>query len=462
MSFTPITMTGTVRLADGTPASQAEVTFTLSAPISDGSDLVAATPVVATCDAQGAFSVVLNANDDPTTMPRGTSYGVLIQQDGRTLDRFSVVVPHDATGATVDLFTLAPVSTSPPAVQYVAGVQAGEGIAVTPAAGGAVEVSSPELIGHEAATKSVHGIEDTAGLARLVDVPGVPPPLVQVTGPYTLQLTDAGATVEVDSATATQVLIPPHSDVPFPVNTLIEVDQAGDGAVTIAAGDPAVLIESPNGTTTTNARYSSATLRQRAIDEWVVEAGVAAPPSVPRSARIYTPPRYYFNPGRVDNTGSGTTYGDGDCLGMPFIVESRQRFDRIQHRLFSTGSAGGKLRLGLYADNNEDPGNLIVDAGQGGAASGDPPVELAIDVTLDPGLYWIAVVMQNIAALATKPQLLATRGYPGDCPGVWNRRPTDIGYVFPKMTGVTGALPAVWASNDQAAFTVRVAMRAAA
>ena len=98
MSFTQVTVTGTIYLA-GTvkPAIGAKVNMTLSSYITDGDSVITpSTPQTATCDSTGAFALSVVANDDPTTTPTGTYYTVVITSPtgGSTLDNFTTVVSY--------------------------------------------------------------------------------------------------------------------------------------------------------------------------------------------------------------------------------------------------------------------------------------------------------------------------------------------------------------------------------
>lgn len=91
---------------------------------------------------------------------------------------------------------------------------------------------------------------------------------------YTLALTDAGTTVEITSASAVSITVPPNSSVAFDVGTVIELCQYGAGQVTIAPGS-GVTLRTATGTLTTRAQYSTVSIRQRATDEWVVSGDLS-------------------------------------------------------------------------------------------------------------------------------------------------------------------------------------------
>jgi len=88
---------------------------------------------------------------------------------------------------------------------------------------------------------------------------------------YTLVLTDAGKVVEMNSASAITLTVPPHSSVAWPDGTMIEVYAMGAGVVTVAAG---------GGVTVRNVgalagQYKTARLRYRTADEWVLSGELA-------------------------------------------------------------------------------------------------------------------------------------------------------------------------------------------
>lgn len=99
------------------------------------------------------------------------------------------------------------------------------------------------------------------------------------TSSYTLVLGDAGKTIEMNSASATVVTIPPNSSVAFPVGTVIEICRIGAGSVTITDGVGVTIpnrLESAGTTSRTIAnQWSTAAIRKRATDVWVLVGDIA-------------------------------------------------------------------------------------------------------------------------------------------------------------------------------------------
>ena len=110
MSFTWIEVTFTYRNTDDSPAA-GTLTFQLTNPITDGTDIVVMDPQLVVLDENGSGSILLPANDDSTTIPIGTGY-VVTEKIRETSPRtYSVIIPYDADGGTVDLSSLAPATT---------------------------------------------------------------------------------------------------------------------------------------------------------------------------------------------------------------------------------------------------------------------------------------------------------------------------------------------------------------
>lgn len=94
------------------------------------------------------------------------------------------------------------------------------------------------------------------------------------TANYTLVLSDAGSAVEMNSASATTVTIPPNSSVLLPLGQMLFIRQAGAGAVTVAAGAGVTLDSRSGFGLSTTAQWETLMLHQRAANEWVVQFGM--------------------------------------------------------------------------------------------------------------------------------------------------------------------------------------------
>lgn len=91
---------------------------------------------------------------------------------------------------------------------------------------------------------------------------------------YTLALVDAFTVVEMNSASAQNITVPPNASVAFVTNTIIEVCRIGAGTVTLVAG-AGVTLRSPDGALNLRVQWSSASLRKRATNEWVIAGDLA-------------------------------------------------------------------------------------------------------------------------------------------------------------------------------------------
>lgn len=95
------------------------------------------------------------------------------------------------------------------------------------------------------------------------------------TASYTLVLTDAYKSIEMNVATANNLTVPPNSSVAFPVGTQIIVLQTNTGQTTLVAG-AGVTINAADAKLKLRARWSSAVLIKRATDTWVAVGDLAA------------------------------------------------------------------------------------------------------------------------------------------------------------------------------------------
>lgn len=84
---------------------------------------------------------------------------------------------------------------------------------------------------------------------------------------HILDLTDRGATIEMDVEEENTLTVPAHSDVPLPIGTYVNWTQVGEGTTTIVAAE-GVTINSRNGLVS-GGQWAGGTLYKRDEDEWV-------------------------------------------------------------------------------------------------------------------------------------------------------------------------------------------------
>ncbi len=164
-------------------------------------------------------------------------------------------------------------SVGPQGSTGATGLQGGAGASGTPGATGAS--GTPGMAGATGPSGATgpQGLTGTPGASGATGPKGDDAePLIPTnlqTSSYTLVLGDAGRAIDVNSASSSTVTVPPNTSVAFPTGTVIEVCRYGTGAVTIAAG-AGVTLRSRGSLTSIGAQYSSASLRKRATDEWIL------------------------------------------------------------------------------------------------------------------------------------------------------------------------------------------------
>lgn len=99
--------------------------------------------------------------------------------------------------------------------------------------------------------------------------------LTEKTASYTLALSDAGKTINMNVATANDLTIPLNSSVPFVNGQRLDIVQTGAGQTTIVATG-GVTINSKNSNKKIAARYSGATLIKLDTNTWLLIGDLTA------------------------------------------------------------------------------------------------------------------------------------------------------------------------------------------
>jgi hypothetical protein len=101
--------------------------------------------------------------------------------------------------------------------------------------------------------------------------------LVTKTSNHTLELADAGRTLDIDVATANTITIPTNAAVPFLIGTQIAFIQTGAGQTSFAAANSiTTTILSKNSNKKIASRYSPATLIKKDTDTWILIGDLTA------------------------------------------------------------------------------------------------------------------------------------------------------------------------------------------
>jgi hypothetical protein len=101
--------------------------------------------------------------------------------------------------------------------------------------------------------------------------------LVTKTSNHTLELADAGRTLDIDVATTNTITIPTNAAVPFLIGTQIAFIQTGAGQTVFSPSDAVtVIILSKNSNRKISSRYSPATLIKKDTNTWVLVGDLTA------------------------------------------------------------------------------------------------------------------------------------------------------------------------------------------
>lgn len=90
---------------------------------------------------------------------------------------------------------------------------------------------------------------------------------------YILELTDAGRLITLGDAGSTDLVVPPNTDVAFPIGTQILFVQSSTGPVTIVPGS-GVTVNSFGGALVTAGPYAGATLIKIDTNTWIAQGNL--------------------------------------------------------------------------------------------------------------------------------------------------------------------------------------------
>jgi hypothetical protein len=99
--------------------------------------------------------------------------------------------------------------------------------------------------------------------------------LNEKTSSYTLVLSDAGKTINMNVGTANDLTVPLNGSVPFVIGQRLDIVQTGAGQTTIVATG-GVTINSKNSNKKIAARYSGATLIKTDTNTWLLIGDLTA------------------------------------------------------------------------------------------------------------------------------------------------------------------------------------------
>lgn len=108
---------------------------------------------------------------------------------------------------------------------------------------------------------------------------------------------------------------------------------------------------------------------------------------------------YYF-PQAGSGTSTDATLGFGTVRVVPVFVPRTLTITRIGAEVTSGGTAGNTFRIGIWNDNNGQPGTLNQDCGTIDAASATVQ-EITVNFQLTPGIYWVGGAVQGATTQPT-------------------------------------------------------------
>jgi hypothetical protein len=136
---------------------------------------------------------------------------------------------------------------------------------------------------------------------------------------------------------------------------------------------------------------------------------------------------YYRTPSAVG--GAAQTASVNSTSYTPIFFNSSVTLDRIALHTASSFVGTSSVRLGIFANNGNKPGNLILDAGTVAPSAASTSYAITISQSLSPGIYWLA--LNTITAASTNNYF-----------GISNAQQTNSMLMGGAHVSTTGSSPA--------------------
>ena len=149
----------------------------------------------------------------------------------------------------------------------------------------------------------------------------------------------------------------------------------------------------------------------------------------------------YYRP--LVGAATGVAASTNALYAYPLVVATPTTFNQIAATP-TVVTTSGTIRLGIYTNNNGQPGDLIADYGTASFATSNVPATITISQSLAPGKYWLAAVQQSGAAT-----WLGTSATASSYASHTQRMSSVTSSAFATgwtQTSVSGALPSTGAS----------------
>ena len=176
------------------------------------------------------------------------------------------ITSKSAKIASTDLIEIAQVSGPTYVSRKVTGAEINElSLDTTPQLGGNLDVNGNSII--STSNGNINITPNGTG-AVVINIP-----INTKTASYKIALSDNCKMVEINSAGAVNLTIPPNSSTAFPIGANVLIAQYGAGQISVIT-DPGVTLRSSGGKTKIAAQYGIATLIKRDTDEWYLAGDI--------------------------------------------------------------------------------------------------------------------------------------------------------------------------------------------
>ena len=147
----------------------------------------------------------------------------------------------------------------------------------------------------------------------------------------------------------------------------------------------------------------------------------------------------YYRVPFTSNATSSQSFTAQATYYQPYFINQATTFDRIATITGTSWSGTGTVRLGIYADNNGVPGNLILDAGTVTPTGINQLHQITINQSISAGLFWMAFNIQTPATTTSFYGVTSSGPFNALLGNVYATANSANPFMSLVQTGVTGA-----------------------
>jgi hypothetical protein len=174
-------------------------------------------------------------------------------------------------------------------------------------------------------------------------------------------------------------------------------------------------------------------------------AAIASPLYAGQAIQTFMRPNTYNYTLPCTGVTTNNSLGNGTLRATPWYVNRPLTVTRIGTEITAAGDSGSIIRLGIYTDDGTGyPSTLVAGSETSVPADAVAVPEATISVTLNPGVYWICAVVQNVTTTQPTVRVPANAMVAIGRPSIPGANNSEICYI---QNNVIAALPSTFSAS---------------